>query len=151
MFRFACLLTSSRDDAHDLVQDTTLRILDNEDKYISNVNFRGWVFTIMRNTFINGYRKSARNPTMVDHTDDLYFLNLPHGSAVETPEGAVGAQEIHDMVNQLADDLRIPFSLHLAGFKYSEIAERTGIPLGTIKSRIFFARKRLQAALKDYR
>lgn len=151
LYNFAYMLTSNRDDAYDLLQDTTLKILDNEDKYIDNVNFRGWVFTIMRNTFINGYRKAARNPTMVDRTEDLYFLSLPQDSGYETPEGALGAKEIHQLVDELADDLRIPFSMHLAGYKYAEIAEHTGIPVGTIKSRIFFARKRLQAALRDYR
>lgn len=151
LYNFAYMLTSNRDDAYDLVQDTTLKVLDNEDKYVENVNFRGWVFTIMRNMFINGYRKAARTPTMVDRTDDLYFLSLPQDSGLETPEGALGAQEIQHMVHQLSDELRIPFSMHLAGYKYAEIAQRTGIPVGTIKSRIFFARKRLQAALSDYR
>lgn len=151
LYNFAYMLTSNRDDAYDLVQDTTLKVLDNEDKYVENVNFRGWVFTIMRNMFINGYRKAARTPTMVDRTDDLYFLSLPRDAGLETPEGALGAQEIQEMVHQLADELRIPFSMHLAGYKYAEIAQRTGIPVGTIKSRIFFARKRLQAALADYR
>lgn len=61
LLNFAYLLTSNRDDAYDLLQDTTLKVLDNEDKYVDNVNFKGWVFTIMRNTFINSYRKSVRD------------------------------------------------------------------------------------------
>lgn len=151
LLNFAYMLTSNRDDAYDLLQDTTLKALDNEDKYVDNVNFKGWVFTIMRNTFINSYRKTVRANTVIDRTDDLYHLSLPQNSGFETPEGALATQEIHAVLDSFGDDLRIPFSLHLAGYKYSEISDRTGIPLGTIKSRIFFARKRLQQALRDYR
>lgn len=151
LLNFAYLLTSNRDDAYDLLQDTTLKVLDNEDKYVDNVNFKGWVFTIMRNTFINTYRKTVRANTIVDRTDDLYHLSLPQNSGFETPEGAMATQEINAMLDSFSDDLRIPFSMHLAGYKYAEISEHTGIPLGTIKSRIFFARKRLQQALRDYR
>jgi RNA polymerase sigma-70 factor (ECF subfamily) len=59
------------------LQETSLKALDNEDKYISDTNFRGWMYTIMRNVFINNYRKVIRNQTFVDHTDNLYHLNLP--------------------------------------------------------------------------
>lgn len=151
LLNFAYLLTSNRDDAYDLLQDTTLKVLDNEDKDVDNVNFKGWVFTIMRNTFINSYRKSVRANTIIDRTDDLFHLSLSQDSGFETPEGALATQEINALLAAFSDELRIPFSLHLAGYKYSEIADRTGIPLGTIKSRIFFARKRLQTALRDYR
>ena len=77
LLNFAYLLTSNRDDAYDLLQDTTLKALDNEDKYVDNVNFKGWVFTIMRNIFINNYRKVVRSATVIDQTEDLYHLNLP--------------------------------------------------------------------------
>lgn len=87
LLNFAYLLTSNRDDAYDLLQDTTLKVLDNEDKYVDNVNFKGWVFTIMRNTFINSYRKSVRANTIIDRTDDLFHLSLSQDSGFETPEG----------------------------------------------------------------
>lgn len=151
LFNFAMLLTSNRDDARDLVQDTTLRVLDNEDKYVDNVNFKGWVYTIMRNTFINSYRRSARANTVVDTSEDLYQLNMSQDSGLESPEGSIATQEIHRALSELSDDLRVPFSLYLAGYKYLEIASRVGLPLGTIKSRIHFARKALQAVLRDYR
>lgn len=77
LLNFAYLLTSNRDDACDLLQDTTLKVLDNEDKYIDNTNFKGWVFTIMRNIFINNYRKMVRANTVVDRTEDLYHLSMP--------------------------------------------------------------------------
>jgi RNA polymerase sigma-70 factor (ECF subfamily) len=151
LLNFAYLLTSNRDDAYDLLQDTTLKALDNEDKYIDNVNFKGWVFTIMRNIFINNYRKVVRSATMIDQTDDLYHLNLPQESGLDTPEGSFSASEITEAINSFSDDYRVPFSMHVSGYKYNEIAEKMNLPLGTVKSRIFFARQRLQKMLKDYK
>jgi RNA polymerase sigma-70 factor (ECF subfamily) len=148
---FACQLTSNRDAAEDLVQDTTLKVLDNEAKYVDNVNFKGWVFTIMRNIFINNYRRNVRCATIVDATDDLYHLNLSQESGLNTPECTVAVNEISVVIEAFAPEYREPFTLYLAGYKYNEIADRMGLPLGTVKSRIFFARKRLQSALKDYR
>lgn len=150
LLNFAYILTSNRDDAYDLLQDTTLKALDNEDKYVDNVNFKGWVFTIMRNIFINNYRKIVRASTIIDQTEDLYHLNLPQDSGFETPEGAYAAREINEAISSFPDEYRVPFSMHIAGYKYNEIAEEMGLPLGTVKSRIFFARKRLQVILKDY-
>lgn len=151
LLNFAYMLTSDREEAHDLLQDTTLKALDNEDKYIDNVNFKGWVFTIMRNIFINNYRKVVRNQTVVDQTEDLYHLNLPQESGFETPEGSYTVKEIFKAINNFSDEYRVPFSMHIAGYKYHEIAEHMTLPLGTVKSRIFFARQRLQIILKDYK
>ena len=151
LLNFAFILTSNRDDAYDLLQDTTLKALDNEDKYVDNVNFKGWVFTIMRNIFINNYRKVVRSATVIDQTEDLYHLNLPQDSGFETHEGSFAAKEITAAINAFSDDYRIPFTMHVAGYKYNEIAEKMNLPLGTVKSRIFFARQRLQQTLKDYR
>ncbi len=151
LFNFACQLTSNRDAAQDLVQDTTLKVLDNEAKYVDNVNFKGWVFTIMRNIFINNYRRQVRSATVIDTTEDLYHLNLSQESGIDNPEGSFAAKEISIAINSFADEYKIPFSMYVAGYKYSEIAEKMDLPLGTVKSRIFFARKRLQGILKDYR
>ncbi|MCH5248221.1 MAG: sigma-70 family RNA polymerase sigma factor [Muribaculaceae bacterium] len=151
LLNFAYQLTSNRDDAYDLLQDTTLKALDNEDKYVDNVNFKGWVFTIMRNIFINNYRKGVRSATVIDQTEDLYHLNLPQESGLDTPDGSVAAQEITAAIDSFSDEFRIPFSMHVAGYKYNEIAEQMGLPLGTVKSRIFFARQRLQEMLSDYK
>ena len=151
LLNFAYMLTSNRDNAYDLLQDTTLKALDNESKYVDNTNFKGWVFTIMRNIFINNYRRVARSATVIDQTEDLYHLNLPQESGLDTPEGSVAAGEISAAINSFSDEYRIPFSMHVAGYKYNEIAEKMNLPLGTVKSRIFFARQRLQKMLKDYR
>ena len=151
MLNFAYMLTSNRDDAYDLLQDTTLKALDNEDKYAEGTNFKGWVFTIMRNLFINNYRRGVRAATVVDTTDNLYHLNLSQDSGLESPEESFGAEEIQAAINSFSDDYRIPFSMHVAGYKYNEIAEKMNLPLGTVKSRIFFARKKLQERFSDYR
>lgn len=151
LLNFAYMLTSNRDNAYDLLQDTTLKALDNESKYVENTNFKGWVFTIMRNIFINNYRRVSRSATVVDQTEDLYHLNLSQDSGLETPEGSYAASEITAAINSFSDDYRIPFSMHVAGYKYNEIAEKMNLPLGTVKSRIFFARKKLQDQFADYR
>lgn len=150
LLSFAYQLTSNRDEAQDLLQDTTLKALDNEEKYIDNVNFKGWIFTIMRNIFINNYRQSVRQATVVDRTEDLYHLNVSQDSGLETPEGSIAVQEISATLNSFTDEYRIPFNMYVAGYKYHEIAQKLGLPLGTVKSRIFFARKRLRNELSDY-
>lgn len=150
LLSFAYQLTTNREQAQDLLQDTTLKALDNEDKYVDNVNFKGWIFTIMRNIFINNYRRNVRSATIVDTTDNLYHLNLSQESRFESPEETYGAAEITDAINEFADEYRIPFSMHVAGYKYNEIAEHMHLPLGTVKSRIFFARKKLQERFADY-
>ncbi|MDE6007546.1 MAG: RNA polymerase sigma factor [Muribaculaceae bacterium] len=151
LFSFALKLTANEEEAHDLVQDTTLKALDNEAKYVDNANFGGWMMTIMRNIFINNYRKRTRENTVVDSTEDLYHLNLSQDSGVQTPDGAFAAKEITQILNAFPADYRDPFSMHIAGYKYEEISVKLEMPLGTVKSHIFFTRKKLRQLLKDYR
>ena len=150
LLRFAYKLTADREEANDLLQETSLKALDNEDKYIPDTTFKGWMYTIMRNIFINNYRKIVRDQTFVDHTDNLYHLNLPQDSGFDSTEGAYDIKEIHRVVNLLPNEYRIPFAMHVSGFKYREIAEKLSLPLGTVKSRIFFTRQRLQGQLRDF-
>jgi RNA polymerase sigma-70 factor (ECF subfamily) len=149
LFNFALMLTANREDARDLLQETTLKALDNQEKYVENVNFKGWVMTIMRNIFINDYRKMITSNTIIDHTEDLYHLNLPQSSGIDTPESALTVQEITEAIKNLNKDLKEPFALYVNGYKYEEISEKLQIPMGTVKNRIFLARKELQAELKD--
>ncbi|MFV0419538.1 MAG: RNA polymerase sigma factor [Dysgonomonas sp.] len=151
MMNFALTLTSNREEAKDLLQETTLRALDNKEKYYENVNFKGWVFTIMHNIFVNNYRRVVRSQTMIDQTENLYHLNMPQNSGFDTPEGAYTVAEIVKVINSFSDDYKVPFSMHVSGFKYEEIAQQLKLPIGTVKSRIFFARKRLQELLADYK
>lgn len=151
MMNFALTLTSNREQAKDLLQETTLKALDNKDKYYENVNFKGWVFTIMHNIFVNNYRRIVRSQTMIDQTENLYHLNMSQDSGFDTPEGAYTIAEINKVINSFNSDYKVPFSMHVSGYKYEEIANMLRLPTGTVKSRIFFARKRLQELLKDYR
>ena len=150
MMSFAIKLTANRDDALDLLQDTTLKVLDNQEKFVDNINFAGWVMTIMRNIFINNYHKVVRVQSIVDQNADLYNLNVPNDSISGSPDKIYQIQEVTRVVAGLSSELKIPFSLYLNGYKYHEIAEELDLPLGTVKSRIFFARKELQNTLKDY-
>ena len=149
--RFAMKLTADYEEANDLLQETSLKALDNEDKYTPDTNFKGWMYTIMRNIFINNYRKTVRDQTFIDKTDNLFHLNLPQDSGFESTEGNYDLKEIRKIVNSLPKEYRVPFSMYVSGFKYREIADKLGLPLGTVKSRIFFTRQRLQKELKDFR
>ena len=151
LLSFAYQLTANREQAEDLLQETTLKALDNEAKYVDNVNFKGWIFTIMRNIFINNYRQQVRQATVVDKTEDLYHLNISQESGINSPEGSYAVKEITKAVAEFTDEYRVPFNMYVAGYKYNEIADKLGLPLGTVKSRIFFARKRLRSQLGDYR
>lgn len=151
LHRFAYKLTTNYEEANDLVQETSLKALDNEDKYTPDTNFKGWVYTIMRNIFINNYRKLVRDQTFVDQTQNLYHLNLPRGNTSDYPEQTYDLKEMHRVVNSLAKEYRTPFAMHVAGFKYREIAEKLCLPIGTVKSRIHFTRQKLQKELKDFR
>jgi len=149
MYSFAMLLTANRYDAEDLLQETTLRVLNNRGKYVDNVNFKGWVLTIMRNIFINNYRRELRSQVVIDQTSDLHHLNVSEDSKWENPEATMMMKEIQFIINNLNDDLKIPFSMHLDGYKYNEISDELALPLGTVKSRIFSARRELQRNLTE--
>lgn len=150
LLNFAYQLTTNHEEAEDLLQETTLKALDNESKYVDNVNFKGWIFTIMRNIFINNYRQHVRKSTVIDQTEDLYHLNICQDSGIDTPEGSVAVKEISMALSAFPDEYRIPFNMFVAGYKYNEIAEKLNLPLGTIKSRIFCTRKKLREQLKEY-
>lgn len=151
LMSFAMKLTLNKDEAHDLVQDTTLKALDNEEKYAENVNFKGWMLTIMRNIFINNYRKASRENTMVDTTPDLYHIANATDTSHNSPDGAYACNEISGLLAGFPEASREAFNMHIAGYKYEEIADRLGMPLGTVKARIFNTRKKLRELLKDYR
>ena len=151
LHRFVMKLTADKEEADDLLQETSLKALDNEDKYTPDTNFKGWMYTIMRNIFINNYRKTVRDQTFVDQTENLYHLNLPQDSGFDSTEGNYDLKEIRRIVNSLPKEYRVPFSMYISGFKYREIADRLGLPIGTVKSRIYFTRQRLQRDLKDFR
>ncbi len=151
MLNVAFMLTTNREDAYDLLQETTLKALDNREKYVDNTNFKGWVMTIMRNTFINSYHRTVRSFTMIDQGTDLYNLDTLNESGFESPDSCCDLRVITQAIDNLATEIKDPFSLYVCGYQYVEIAEILNIPLGTVKSRIFFARHELQKKLKDFK
>jgi len=149
--RFALSLTANREEAKDLLQETYLKALSSKDKFIEFTNFEAWAYTIMKNTFINNYRKAVRQNTIVDTTKDLYYLNNSKESTFVKPDSTMQQKEINKHINNLQDELKVPFLMHTRGFKYKEIAEELDLKIGTVKSRIFFTRKKLMESLADYK
>ncbi|MGA1978813.1 MAG: RNA polymerase sigma factor [Bacteroidales bacterium] len=148
--RFAMSLTSDRDSALDLVQDTYLKAITNKDKFVDYTNLKAWVFTIMKNTFINNYRRNVKENTIIDGTKDLFYINQPYDKGSISPESNYSENEIEAAIDSLEDDFRIPFRMHIEGYKYQEIADKLNLKIGTVKSRIFFTRQKLMQILKDY-
>ncbi|MEL6392960.1 MAG: RNA polymerase sigma factor [Bacteroidota bacterium] len=146
---FSLKLTGNMDDAEDLYQDTALRIMTNAEKYNPGTNFKAWAVTIMRNIFINNYRKKVRRNLIIDQTPNNYYINSSERTVGNDGESEVTFNELQELVDRLPDDFRVPFLMAYQGFKYDEIAEQLGSPLGTIKSRIFFARKKLQKMYEE--
>ncbi len=149
--RFALSLTSNREEAKDLLQETFLKALASKDKFIEFTNFEAWAYTIMKNTFINNYRKAVRQNTVVDTTKDLYYLNNSKESTNIKPDSTMQHKEINKHIDSLQDELKVPFLMHTRGYKYKEIAEELDLKIGTVKSRIFFTRKKLMHSLADYK
>ena len=147
---FANTLTNSREEAKDLIQDTYLKALVNRDKFNDETNMKAWTYTIMKNTFINNYRRSVKANTIVDNSEDLFLLNIPRKSEFASPESQMSLQDIHKRISKLQPDQRLPFEMHTEGYKYKEIATQLNLSVGTVKSRIFFTRKKLMETLKDF-
>ena len=141
---FAYNLTKNVEEAKDLFQETAFRALSNKDKFRPGTNFKAWLFTIMKNIFINNYRKKVKSKTIMDSTDNLYYLNSGSNAINNKADSNFMVDELSAMIDQLDESLRTPFLMHYEGFKYQEIADHLDLPLGTIKSRIFFARKGLK-------
>ncbi|MBT5402004.1 MAG: RNA polymerase sigma factor [Crocinitomicaceae bacterium] len=147
---FAQSLTLSTDDSKDLVQDTILKAFRYREKFVDPANLKAWLFTIMKNTFINDYRRKKRSNVVAENAVQFQYLNFSDRNANVGGEERMNLQVIKNAINALEDELKSPFEMHVAGYKYKEIAEKLIIPIGTVKSRIFAARKILAAELKEY-
>lgn len=141
---FAYNLTKSADASKDLYQETAYRAITNRDKFKPGTNFKAWMFTIMKNIFINNYRKKKKANTIIDTTENLYYINSGSVTINNHAESSIMSEELMGMIDELDDSTRIPFMMHYEGYKYQEIADELELPLGTVKSRIFFARKALK-------
>lgn len=149
---FAYNLTQNVDDAKDLYQETALRAMSNQEKFAADTNFKAWLFTIMKNIFINNYRKKAKANTIFDASENLHYLNSGKQTGDNRGEANTLMKELWRLIEALEESIKTPFLLHFQGFKYQEIADKFHLPLGTVKSRIFFARRELKAKIrKRYR
>jgi len=145
---FAYNLTKNSEEAKDLFQETAFRAMTNREKFRPGTNFKAWLFTIMKNIFINNYRKKMKANTIIDSTDNLYYINSGSNTIANQGEANILMKELKKMIKGLDDSIKIPFIMHYEGFKYQEIADKLDLPLGTVKSRIFFARKELKSNIQ---
>lgn len=141
---FAYNLTKNMEDSKDLFQETAFRAMTNREKFRPGTNFKAWLFTIMKNIFINNYRKKVKANTIMDATDNQYFINSSSTLIPNRADSQIMMQELSRMIGELDDSIQVPFMMHFQGYKYQEIADDLALPLGTVKSRIFFARKELK-------
>ncbi len=146
---FARSFTRNDEDAADLTQETMMRAINYKDYYQPQTNFRAWVYTIMRNTFINQYRRKMNANTIFDNSEDSYMMNQSV-SKYQSPDGYIEEKDINQKLNSLENEYRVPFKMYFEGYKYKEIAKSLNIPIGTVKSRIFIARKKLIDLLNAY-
>ena len=142
---FAVTLTRDSEAAQDLYQETLYRALANKDKYNVGTSIKAWLYTIMRNIFINNYRRKAKQNTIFDSTPNDFLLNQAQVSTVNAAESVLKLKDIQQAIHHLPEIFRNPFLLYFDGYKYHEIADMLDEPLGTIKSRSHFARKLLRA------
>jgi len=145
---FALSLTHNSDDALDLLQDTYLKAIMYRRQFEDSTNLRAWLFTIMKNTFINAYRRNRRMKQLISREDSLALSRAAQQNSHNHSEGRIIAKEIIHHINLLDEQYKVPFTRYYTGYKYEEIAREMRLPLGTVKSRIFIARKLLMDALQ---
>lgn len=148
---FAVSLTRNTEDALDLVQETYLKAMTYRSKFEDSTNLKAWLFTIMKNTFINAYRRDTKIKQLISKGDEIALNRAFKQNSYSNSESRLNAKEILKQVENLDDDYKIPFTRYYTGYKYEEIAEELRLPLGTIKSRIFIARKILMDALQQFK
>lgn len=151
LHQLALKLTRDSQESDDLMQETFFKALRNQDKFQQGTNIKGWLYTIMKNTFINAYRKRKNQNTFVDETDNKYFINLGETEKSVQTDALVDRDYMMKQINEVEKTYVETFMMYYNGYKYEEIAEILGIPLGTVKSRIFLARKKMMSKLQDYR
>jgi RNA polymerase sigma-70 factor (ECF subfamily) len=150
LWHYALRLTSDREKAKDLLQETCLKALVNKDRFIPKTDFRAWTFTIMKNLFLNNRKRDIRTKKIFDRSDGDFHLLFSKNNLYPSPESFYRAKEILNCIYTLEDDPRTPFTVFLDGYTYKKLTDYFNLNLNTLKSRIFFSPKRLRKALKDY-
>lgn len=154
LYRLALRLTTDPTRAEDLVQDTVLKAFRSWQRFQPGTNIRSWLFTILRNTFINEYRRRQREPIPMDLETIEPYATF-RGTDEEDPEGTFFSQivdgKVLEAIDALPEDFREVLVLSdVENLSYAEIADVLGLPVGTVKSRLFRARRQLQRALYDH-
>lgn len=139
--RYAYLLTTDNNKADDLVQETFYKALKYRNRFQSNSNLKAWLFTIMKNTFINDYRRQGRINSVIDADAHEFVVN--NRKSDDNPERNFRLKEVNNMINSLDPAYKVPFLMYENGYKYQEISNELGLCLGTVKSRIHFSKKKL--------
>lgn len=145
---YAMKFTRDVEDANDLVQDTIIKAIRYHHMYAEGTNIRGWLYTIMKNTFINNYRKDSRKNSMIETSEDLSSYQLYNSADKNKGEGKFVMDDINKALEKLQPEYSSPFLRYFEGYKYHEIAEEMDIPIGTVKTRIHMARQILKGQLK---
>lgn len=148
LLSFALRLTHNKEDAKDLVQETALRAFDNREKFREGTNFKGWVTTIMRNTFINNYRREKKRKTVNEPLETFLFALENKKTVSNGAYSRLTMEEMDGLFREIGESYSVPFLMFHRGYHYDEIAEHLHIPMGTVKSRIFFARKKLKSLIR---
>lgn len=147
---YARNFTREQEDANDLVQDTLLKAVTYFNNFREGTNLKGWLYTIMKNTFINNYRRITKLNTFLTKEEEISPANLMVSASYNQGENAFVAADIHNTLNSLSKEYYIPFTMYYEGYKYHEISEHLNIPIGTVKTRIHMARKAMKRKLGAY-
>ncbi len=147
---YALHFTHDSDDANDLVQDTILKAITYYNKFKEGTNLKGWLYTIMKNTFINNYRRFVKISSFVTKTDEISSSQLSYSATLNDGEPKFVMDDIKSALSKLQEEYYTPFTMYFEGYKYHEIADHLKIPIGTVKTRIHVARKLLKKSLKPY-
>ena len=144
------IVIAVKDDAKDLTQETFLKALIYKEKYVNHNNFKAWVYTIMKNIFINNYRRTKKANTIIDQSEDLYYLNISNINTDTDPQSIINSMELERGIKMLDEEFRRAFDMYNDGYKYKEIADCLHLTIGTVKSRIFYSRKKLMNQLSEF-
>ena len=147
---YALHFTRDADDANDLVKETLLKAITYYNKFKEGTNLKGWLYTIMKNTFINNYRRFVKISAFVTKYNEISSPNLVFSSTKNQGESKFVMDDIKHALNKLPGEYYVPFNMYFEGHKYHEIADHLQIPIGTVKTRIHVARKLLKNSLKPY-
>lgn len=147
---YAFHFTRDTENAGDLVQDTLLKAFSYYNKFRAGTNLQAWLYTILKNTFINYYRKQLKTSSIIIKTDTITSTDLYHSATKNKAEGNFVMKDIERALAKLSPEYYQPFTMYYEGYKYHEIADIFQIPIGTVKTRIHVARQQLKKKLKVY-